>query len=64
MQYFKRIIGEYQIDKYVGKHLNAAHLQYNTFHFAIGTYPDIIVHKPSYYAYSDTGLFVNFIYGN
>lgn len=64
MNYFKRIIGDYQINKFNGEHLNSPHLQYNTFHTWIGGYPDIIMHKPFYFAYSDTALFGNFIYGN
>jgi len=64
MNYFKRIIGEYRCDKYTGAHLNSAHLQYNSFHTYLGNYPDMILHKPFYFAYSDTALFGNFIYGN
>ncbi len=64
MNYFTKIIGEYRVDKYTGAHLNSAHLQYNTFHNAIGSYPDIILHKPFYIPYSDTGLIGNFIFGN
>ena len=64
MHYFTRIIGEYRIDKYTGAHLNTSHLQYNTFHNALGSYPDIIVHKPFFLPYSDTGIFGNFIFGN
>ncbi len=64
MQYFKRIIGEYRCDKFTGEHLNSAHLQYNSFHTYLGNYPDMILHQPFYFPYSDTGLFGNFIYGN
>lgn len=64
MDYFKRIIGEYRCDKFTGEHLNSAHLQYNSFHTYLGNYPDMILHKPFYLPYSDTGLFGNFIYGN
>jgi len=64
MHYFTKIIGEYRVDKYTGAHLNSAHLQYNTFHNALGSYPDIIIHKPFYIPYSDTGLMGNFIFGN
>lgn len=44
--------------------MNTSHLQYNTFHNALGSYPDIIIHKPFYLPYSDTGLMGNFIFGN
>lgn len=64
MNYFKRIIGEFRCDKFTGDHLNSPHLQYNSFHTYLGNNPDIILHKPFYFAYSDTGLFGNFIYGN
>jgi hypothetical protein len=64
MHYFTKIIGEYRVDKYTGAHLNSTHLQYNTFHNALGSYPDIIIHKPFYIPYSDTGLVGNFIFGN
>lgn len=64
MNYFKRVIGEFRIDKYTGAHLNTAKLQYNSFHTDLGTFPDIILHKPFYFAYSDVGLFGNFMFGN
>lgn len=64
INFFKRIIGEWRCDKYTGEHLNSAHLQYNSFHTYLGNFPDLILHKPFYFAYSDTGLFGNFIYGN
>lgn len=64
MNYFKRIIGEYRCDKYNSEHLNSPHLQYNTFHSWIALYPDLILHKPFYFVYSDVALFGNFIYGN
>lgn len=64
MNYFMRIIGDYRCDKFTGKHLNSSHLQYNSFHTWLGSYPDIILHKPFYHVYSDVALFGNFIYGN
>ena len=64
MNYFKRIIGDYRCDQFTGVHLNSAHLQYNSFHTWLGNYPDMILHQPFYFAYSDTALFGNFIYGN
>ena len=64
INYFKRIIGEYRCDKFTGDHLNSPHLQYNSFHTYLGNNPDLILHKPFYFAYSDVGLFGNFIYGN
>lgn len=64
MNYFKRLIGDYRVDRHTGAHLNAAHLQYNSFHTDLGNCPDIIIQKPFYMAYSDVGLFFNFLFGN
>ena len=64
MNYFKRILGDYRIDKYTGAHLNTSHLQYNRMHSELGEYPDIITQKPFFFSYSDTGLFGNFMFGN
>eukprot|EP00919_Chromeraceae_sp_WS-2016_P057345 GHVR01135936.1.p1 GENE.GHVR01135936.1~~GHVR01135936.1.p1 ORF type:complete len:191 (+),score=0.25 GHVR01135936.1:1612-2184(+) len=64
MQFFKRIIGSFRCDKFTGAHLNTSHLQYNSFHTALGSFPDVIMHQPFYKAYSDTGIFGNFIFGN
>lgn len=64
MNYFMRIIGEYRCDKFTGEHLNSPQLQYNSFHTILGHYPDLIMHTPFYFPYSDTALFGNFIYGN
>ena len=61
---FKRIMGSYRVDKYTGAHLNSPHLQYNSFHTWLGNFPDILVHEPFYFPYSDSGLFGNFLYGN
>jgi hypothetical protein len=36
LNFIKYIIGEYRVDKYTGAHLNAAHLQYNNMHSALG----------------------------
>jgi len=44
--------------------LNTSKLQYNSFHTDLGNYADIILHKPFYFAYSDVGLFGNFLFGN
>ena len=64
MSFFKRIIGEFRVDKYTGAHLNTAKLQYNSFHTDLANFPDIIIHKPYYFAYSDGGIFANFLFGN
>jgi hypothetical protein len=64
LQYFKRIIGSFRIDKHTGANLNTSKLQYNSFHTDLGNYADIILHKPFYFSYSDVGLFGNFLFGN
>ena len=64
LNYFKRIIGDYRVDKHTGTHLNSAKLQYNSFHTDLGDFSDIIVQKPFFFAYSDVGLFGNFLFGN
>ena len=64
MNYFKRLIGSFRVDKHTGGNLNTPHLQYNSFHTDLGNYPDIVLHKPFYFAYSDVGLLGNFMFGN
>lgn len=64
MNFLKYIIGEYRVDKYTGAHLNSSQLQYNNMHSALGDYPDIIWQEPFYHAYSDVGLWGNFMIGN
>ena len=64
MSHFRRILGEYRVDKYTGAHLNSSHLQYNRMHTELGQYPDIIAKKPFFFSYSDVGLFGNFMYGS
>ena len=44
--------------------MNTPKLQYNSFHTELGNLADVIMHKPYYFAYSDTGIFANFIFGN
>lgn len=58
------MIGYYRADRHTGANLNTPKLQYNSFHTDLGNYPDIVMHKPYYFAYSDVGLFVNFFFGN
>jgi predicted Zn-dependent peptidase len=64
MRFLKRLLGKYRVDKYTGAHLNSPYLQYNTMHARLGSYPDILMHEPFYYPYSDVGLFGNFQCGN
>lgn len=64
MNYFKRLIGEFRVDKHTGAHLNSAKLQYNSLHTDLGNFCDIVLQKPFYFAYSDVGLFGNFFFGN
>jgi len=64
MQFFQRILGEYQADKYTGQHLNTSDRQYSLMHKELGNLPDVTLHKCHYLPYSDTGLFGNYFYGN
>lgn len=64
LNYFKRLIGEYRIDKHTGAHLNTPKLQYNSFHTDLGNYADIVLQKPFYFSYSDVGLFGSWLFGN
>ncbi|CAD8140282.1 unnamed protein product [Paramecium octaurelia] len=64
LHYFQRLIGDYRADKHTGFHLNAPSRQYNTMHSLLGGLPDVTYQRCVYYAYSDTGLFGNYLIGN
>ncbi|CAD8046185.1 unnamed protein product [Paramecium sonneborni] len=64
LHYFQRLIGDYRADKHTGFHLNAPSRQYNTMHSILGGLPDVTYQRCVYYAYSDTGLFGNYLIGN
>ncbi|MFN7880904.1 MAG: hypothetical protein ACK5NI_00160 [bacterium] len=59
----KNMFGSYRIDKNA-EHLNDVHKQYNSMHALLGNLPDVTRADSHYFAYSDTGLFGNYFFGN
>lgn len=59
----QHMIGSYRIDKN-GMHLNHADKQYNGMHSLLGDLVDVTVADCEYKAYSDCGLWGNYIFGN
>jgi len=59
----KNMFGSYRIDENSG-HLNDVTKQYNSMHSLIGNLPDVTRADCEYFAYSDSGLFGNYFYGN
>lgn len=62
-QLLKRIFGTYNIQKNA-EHLNDVLKQYNSLHAMLGDLPDVTRHQSHYFAYSDSGLFGNYFFGN
>lgn len=59
----KNMFGSYRIDKNA-EHLNDVKKQYNSLHALLGDLPDVTKHESLYYAYSDSGIWGNYFYGN
>jgi mitochondrial-processing peptidase subunit beta len=59
----KHIYGSYRIDKHA-QHLNDVKKQYNSMHALLGDLVDVTMAESHYFAYSDTGLFGNYFFGN
>jgi processing peptidase subunit beta len=59
----KNMFGSYRIDQNAG-HLNDVAKQYNSMHSLLGNLVDVTRADCEYYAYSDTGLFGNYFFGN
>jgi len=59
----KNVFGSYRIDKHA-EHLNDVKKQYNSMHALLGDLVDVTVADSEYYAYSDSGLFGNYFFGN
>ena len=59
----KHMFGQYRIDANSG-HLNDVSKQYNSMHSLLGNLVDVTRADCEYYAYSDTGLFGNYFFGN
>jgi processing peptidase subunit beta len=59
----QNIFGSYRVDKNA-EHLNDVKKQYNSMHALLGDLVDVTRADSLYYAYSDTGIFGNYFYGN
>lgn len=59
----QHMFGEYRIDKNA-EHLNDVKKQYNSMHALLGDLVDVTRAESLYYAYSDTGIFGNYFFGN
>lgn len=59
----KHMFGSYRIDKHA-EHLNDIRKQYNSMHALLGDLPDVTMAESHYFAYSDTGIFGNYFFGN
>lgn len=59
----QNMFGEYRIDKNA-EHLNDVKKQYNSMHALLGDLPDVTRQESLYYAYSDSGIWGNYLYGN
>jgi processing peptidase subunit beta len=59
----QNMFGDYRIDKHAG-HLNDVKKQYNSMHALLGDLPDVTKAESHYFAYSDTGIFGNYFFGN
>lgn len=64
MQLVKEVVGDYRIDRDNLAHLNTVSLDYNKMHVSLANLPDVVRQLSYYNAYSDTGLFGNFLFGN
>ncbi len=59
----KHMFGSYRIDKNA-EHLNDVKKQYNSMHSLLGDLVDVTMAESHYFAYSDSGLFGNYFFGN
>lgn len=57
------MFGNYRIDKHA-EHLNDVKKQYNSMHALLGDLVDVTQANSHYFAYSDTGIFGNYFFGN
>jgi mitochondrial-processing peptidase subunit beta len=57
------MFGSFRIDKHA-EHLNDVKKQYNSMHALLGDLPDVTMAESHYFAYSDSGLFGNYFFGN
>lgn len=59
----QNMLGDYRVDKNA-EHLNDVHKQYNALHTLLGNLPDVTKQQSLYYAYSDSGIWGNYFFGN
>ena len=59
----KHMFGSFRIDKHA-EHLNDVKKQYNSMHALLGDLPDVTMAESHYFAYSDSGIFGNYFFGN
>ena len=59
----QNMFGNFRIDKNA-EHLNDVKKQYNSMHALLGDLPDVTRQESLYYAYSDSGIWGNYLYGN
>ena len=59
----KNMFGSYRIDRHA-EHLNDVKKQYNSMHALLGDLVDVTMAESHYFAYSDSGLFGNYFFGN
>lgn len=62
-QLLKRIFGSYNIQENA-EHLNDVLKQYNALHAMLGDLPDVTKANSHHFAYSDSGIFGNYFFGN
>lgn len=62
-QLLKHMIGDYNIEKHA-EHLNDTQKQYNATQAVLGELPDVTRQTCNYFAYSDCGLWGQYIFGN
>ena len=62
-QMLKHVIGDYHIQKN-SEHLNDCLKQYNGMHTILGELPDVTQQRSHHLAYSDSGLFGSWFFGN
>jgi processing peptidase subunit beta len=59
----KHMFGSYRVDRNA-EHLNDVKKQYNSMHVLLGDLPDVTRQESLYYAYSDSGIWGNYFFGN
>ena len=63
-QFFTELVGNYNANEEGSAHVNSSDRQYNLSHFYLGETPGVTLFDTKYNAFSDGGLFTNFIHGH